>query len=69
MQLPDGREVYRLPELHARRYVCVFGEFQLQRVVYGSREGQALDFVPLDNRLQLPATAAGAPLDLSVVSA
>jgi hypothetical protein len=26
----------------------------LQRTVYGSREGQALAFVPLDNRLQLP---------------
>ena len=57
VQLPDGRQVHRLPELHTRRYVSVFGEFQLPRVVYGSREGQALDFVPLDNRLQLPASA------------
>jgi hypothetical protein len=53
--LPDGREVHRLAEVHARRYVSIFGPFALQRTVYGSREGQALAFVPLDNRLQLPA--------------
>ena len=52
--LPDGQEVQRLPELHTRRYVSIFGVFELQRTVYGSREGQALEFVPLDNRLQLP---------------
>src|SRR5436190_17739581 len=54
MTLPDGREVQRLEELHSRRYVSIFGPFVLKRTVYGSREGQALDFVPLDNRLQLP---------------
>lgn len=42
--------------MHPRPYVSIFGRFLLQRVVYGSREGQALDFVPLDNRLQLPAS-------------
>jgi hypothetical protein len=52
--LPDGRETRRLKELHARRYVSIFGGFELLRTVYGSRDGQALDFVPLDNRLQLP---------------
>jgi hypothetical protein len=57
VQLPDGREVYRLPDLHERRYVSIFGTFRLRRAVYGSREGQQLDFVPLDNRLQLPASA------------
>jgi hypothetical protein len=54
--LKDGREAQRLPDLHARRYVSIFGEFSLPRTAYGSREGQALDFVPLDNRLQLPAS-------------
>jgi hypothetical protein len=53
--LPDGRSLDRLPQLHARRYVSVFGEFALRRTAYGSREGQKIDFVPLDNRLQLPA--------------
>lgn len=52
--LPDGQQVQRLPELHRRRYVSIFGVFRLERAVYGSREGQALEFVPLDNRLQLP---------------
>lgn len=52
--LPDGHEVDRLPELHKRRYVSIFGTFDLMRTVYGSREGQKIEFVPLDHRLQLP---------------
>jgi hypothetical protein len=54
--LPDGQEAQRLEEWHVRRYVSIFGEFVLHRTVYGSREGQTLEFVPLDNRLQLPAS-------------
>lgn len=54
--LPTGETCQRLEERHERRYVSIFGEFRLQRVVYGSREGQKLDFVPLDHRLQLPAS-------------
>lgn len=57
LTLPDGQTCRRLPALHSRRYVSIFGAFQLQRTVYGAREGQALDFIPLDNRLQLPASA------------
>jgi hypothetical protein len=52
--LPDGEECRRLSELHERRYVSIFGEFHLQRTVYGTREGQKHEFVPLDNRLLLP---------------
>jgi hypothetical protein len=52
--LPDGREVQRLENLHPRRYVSIFGPFALERTAYGSREGQAVEFVPLDQRLQLP---------------
>jgi len=55
--LPDGRDLDRLPELHARSYVSIFGPFALRRTAYGSREGQKIEFVPLDNRLQLPASA------------
>jgi len=51
----DGPPWQRLPEPHRRRYVSIFGTFDLSRVVYGSREGQKIDFAPLDNRLQLPA--------------
>jgi hypothetical protein len=54
LTLPDGRNVQRLELLHTRRYVSIFGTCQLARTVYGSREGQALEFVPLDNRWQLP---------------
>jgi hypothetical protein len=53
--LPDGRCCQRLDHEHARRYLSIFGAFVLSRVVYGSREGQKIEFVPLDNRLALPA--------------
>src|SRR5262249_33127765 len=52
--LTDGQTGQRLPQLHSRRYVSIFGPFTLARTAYGSREGQPIDFVPLDNRLQLP---------------
>jgi hypothetical protein len=50
----QGEQWQRLDERHDRRYLSIFGEFKLSRVVYGSREGQKIEFVPLDNRLQLP---------------
>jgi hypothetical protein len=56
LTLPDGHTVQRLEHLHTRRYVSIFGIFRLARTAYGSREGQALEFVPLDNRWQLPAS-------------
>jgi hypothetical protein len=52
-----GQEWQRLEDRHSRRYVSIFGVFELSRVGYGSREGQKIAFVPLDNRLQLPAGA------------
>ena len=57
LTLSDGEECRRLPQAHERRYVSIFGEFRIQRVVYGSREGQKIECVPLDNRLQLPESA------------
>jgi hypothetical protein len=56
LTLPDGQQVQRLDAFHNRRYVSIFGAFQLARTVYGSREGQAVAFVPLDNRWQLPSS-------------
>jgi hypothetical protein len=53
----DGGQWHRLEQRHERRYVSIFGVFQLSRVVYGNREGQKIEFVPLDNRLQLPGSA------------
>src|SRR3954452_15318905 len=53
-EAPEGHTVRRLPERHDRRYVSIFGELTIARVVYGSREGQAIEHVPLDERLGLP---------------
>lgn len=53
--LADGRVIRRLPEAHSRPYQSIFGEFVLERVVYGTREGQRIEAVPLDARLGLPA--------------
>lgn len=52
--MPGGRDVKRLEQPHPRCYQSIFGEFQLQRTVYGQREGQVIELVPLDARLQLP---------------
>ena len=52
--LADGRKLKRLEELHRREYRSVFGLFELLRAVYGTREGQKIEHVPLDERLQLP---------------
>lgn len=45
----------RLPDKHPRRYVSIFGEMNWDRWVYGTREGQRIEHVPLDARLGLPA--------------
>ena len=50
----DGRTLHRLGALHGRRYVSVFGELEVRRHVYGTREGQKLEVVPLDARVGLP---------------
>lgn len=50
----EGRTLNRLEALHDRRYVSVFGELLISRVVYGTRETQKLEVIPLDARLGLP---------------
>jgi len=52
--LPDGNIVRRLKDLHKRKYLSVFGGFDLFRAVYGTREKQKIQFVPLDAQLSLP---------------
>ena len=54
--LPAGRKVKKLRAPHRRIYQSVFGRFELERVVYGTREGQKIEYVPLDEYLQLPAS-------------
>jgi hypothetical protein len=51
---PAGHTWRRLPERHQRRYVSIFGEIDIARFVYGTREGQKIAAVPLDERLALP---------------
>jgi hypothetical protein len=54
IETPDGKELKRLPEQHQRTYHSIFRPFSVSRYVYGTREGQRIDFVPLDARLELP---------------
>jgi len=54
IEMPDGRELRRLAKPHRRTYHSIFGPFALSRYVYGSREGQRIDLVPFDARLELP---------------
>lgn len=51
----QGRVLKRLAP-RTRPYRSVFGEFELERFVYGQREGQAIEAIPLDARLKLPET-------------
>src|SRR5881392_3590950 len=51
---PDGQEIRRLERLHPRVYQSVFGRFELERMVYGTREGQKIAYVAFDTQLQLP---------------
>jgi hypothetical protein len=54
VETAGGRTARRLPERHDRRYVSIFGELAIDRFVYGTREGQRIERVPLDERLGLP---------------
>jgi hypothetical protein len=56
LTLADGQEFNRLEARSMKRYQSVFGTFELIRRVYGSRAGQRIECVPLDTRLQLPAS-------------
>src|SRR5580704_15431614 len=52
--LDNGQVVKRLEEQHSRPLVTIFGKFSIPRCVYGTREGQKIEWVPTDQRLQLP---------------
>lgn len=51
----EGKTMQRLPEPHEKRYLSIFGELMISRSVYGTREGQAIEWVPLDAAVGLPA--------------
>jgi hypothetical protein len=42
--LAPGQSVRHLGELHKREYQSVFGLYELWRVVYGTREGQKIEY-------------------------
>jgi len=50
----EGRTLRGLESLHDRRYVSVFGELMISRCVYGARETQKHEVVPVDAWLGLP---------------
>ena len=54
VELPQVGRLKRLAGVHCKAYRSVFGEYALERVVYGIREGQKIAYVPLDEQLQLP---------------
>jgi hypothetical protein len=51
----EGETLDRLPKPHDKRYQSIFGELLIGRWVYGTREGQAIEWSPLDAALGLPA--------------
>ena len=57
IEVEEGQTLQRLPTNHDRRYLSIFGELTITRVVYGSREGQKIQRVPLDERLGLPESS------------
>jgi len=50
----EGKQYRRLEKKHPKRYLSVFGEIEILRTVYGTREKQKHEVVPLDARLNLP---------------
>ncbi|MCP3958879.1 MAG: ISKra4 family transposase, partial [bacterium] len=54
VELEGGRRLRRLSGEYVRPYQSIFGPFELRRAVYGTRVGQRIELVPLDQRLQLP---------------
>lgn len=50
----EGKVLRRLEKAYPRRYVSVFGEITIERRVYGTRDSQKHELVPLDARLDLP---------------
>jgi hypothetical protein len=50
----EGKTLQRLAETHDKRYLSIFGELLIGRYVYGTREGQAIFWSPLDAALGLP---------------
>jgi hypothetical protein len=48
-------ELKRSRKLHVKKYHSIFGRLEIHRYVYSAREKQAAEYIPTDERLQLPA--------------
>ena len=55
LELPGGETVNRLKKKQSRIYRSIFANYELQRVVYGSREGQRVEFFRIEKILKLKA--------------
>jgi len=51
----QDQELRRYHGQHPRKYRSIFGVIDISRCVYGIREGQKIQWVPLDAKLGLPA--------------
>lgn len=51
-----GKDIRRLPEMTNRPYCSIFGQFELERYSYGTRQSQVHLAVPFDEHLGLPKT-------------
>ena len=51
-----GKVIRRLPEMTNRPYCSIFGQFELERYSYGTRQSQVHLAVPFDEHLGLPKT-------------
>jgi hypothetical protein len=56
VELKDGRVLNRLEKPHDRIFQTIFGKFNLSRYCYGTGENKKIELIPLDTRLQLPAS-------------
>jgi hypothetical protein len=54
INISQGNTVRRLDEPHKRLYQSIYGEHEIERFVYGTREGQKIECVPLDAKINLP---------------
>ncbi len=54
IKIGESRTLRRLEHQRLRDYLSIFGEFHIERAVYGTGEKKKIEYVPLDAKLQLP---------------
>lgn len=50
----NGQKLKRSTKQHVKKYHSIFGRLDIERYIYCSREKQAAEFVPTDEKLKLP---------------